>query len=396
VAIPTVFADFLLSADSSYINDPNKVAEAVSNRSFMWRRLLSGKTPKEYLQGGKSIQTFLQLDDQGSAHFYGIGDEESPTQPQTVTALESPWRFMRASYTYDDETVKLNTAGLGRTARHKQYFKFKQQLEGAMWIDMYKLMEAQLWAVPDGSEMESTTSGSQPQSIPVFVNEDTNGHPAGYTSDSVTTIQSVSRASKAQFRPQQVTYGSAGASGSDLTSRMSRTFRQVKFDGLPEKEHYGSKSTMPVCVATMLDGLMAFEDTMRAQQDLFVYVGRQDPAYPKPTIHGIPVEYVSELDTAAIFPTGTSEAYSTYDDPTTTVNFFGPRFFFLNLDDMCPIFHSEMYMEKHPALTPYRQPSRHTVYVDTYYNLFLKNSRTQGILYPDADITNYDNPPTTS
>jgi len=388
MSIPTVFADFLVAQDSSYLNTPGKMVEAITYRSSAWRRLLSGKSPRHYLQGGKSIKSFIQLDDQNSAHYYGIGDEESPSQPQTVSAWEASWRFMRASYTYDDETVKLNVAGLGRTARHKVYFNFKQQLEQAMWIDMFKLMERQLWAQQDATEMEGTTTGKQPYSLGVFNNEFTNGVPTGYGN----TIQGIDRSEKAQWRPQSLQY--TNNTTSTLLSNMSRMFRQLGYDGLPDMAHYSSKSTMPTVVWTQLDGVMMYEDNLRGGQDTYVYTGRQDPAYPNPTIHGVPVEYCALLDTAEIYPTGSSAALADYTDTGDSIA--GPRFHFSNLDDMCPVFHSEMYMEKHAPQNPYRQPSRHTVYVDTYYNVVLHNARTQGTVAPSANQTGYVTPPSTT
>ena len=390
MSIPTVFADFLLAEDSSYLNTPNKMVEALSYRKSAWRRLLSGKSPKHYLQGGKSIKSFIMLDDQNSAHFYGIGDEESPSQPQTVSAWEASWRFMRASYTYDDETVKLNVAGLGKTARHKVYFQFKQQLEQAMWIDQFKLMERALWATPSSDQMESTISGKQPQSFAVFNNEYTSGLPTGIPGTDYTTVQGINRTNKAQWRPQRLGYDTVDA----LLPAISRMFRQLGYDGLPDMEHFGSKSTMPAVVWTQLDGVMQYEDEMRQDQDTYVYTGRQDPAYPNPTIHGVPIEYASALDFQSIYPTGTAGAASTYDDGTSTNE--GPRYHFFNLDDACPVFHSDMYMEKHPPQNPYRQPSRHTVYVDSYYNVILHNSRTQGTVYPTFDNSGYATPPSTT
>ncbi len=392
MSIPTVFADFLLAEDSSYLKQRSGRG---GSRVLPFVRVAAssgGQASKDYLQGGKSIKSFLQLDDQNAAHFYAIGEEETPSQPQTVSDIELSWRFARGLYTYDDETVLLNTSGMGRTARHKEYFRFKRQLEKAAYIDKFKLMEAQLFAQPDGSEMESTTSGKQPQSIPVCVNEDTNSLPIGYSGDSVTTIEGIAPATKTQWQCQQLGYD---ITNNPLLGKMSRMFRQVKFDGLPDRPEYGNKSTMPAVVWTMLDGVQKYEDDMRGGQDTFVYVGRQDPAYPNPTIHGVPVEYAAVLDTAAIFPTDSGGAYSTYDSTAGTTN-AGPRYFFCNLDDMTPVIHSEMWMKKHPLQTPYRQPSRHTVYMDTYYNIVFHNRRTQGIVYPTADVTGYLSPPTTT
>lgn len=392
MSVSTVFADFLASNEASYINEAKGVVNAATERKFAWRRLLSGKTPKQYLQGGQKIKSFIQLDDAASAHFYSVGDSESPSQPQTVTTWSVDWRFLRDSMTWDDETVNLSTAGMGRNARHRELFNFKEQIEQAMWTSMINKMEAALWAQPDGSTMEAAvdSGGEVPYSIPVFINEDTNTIPLGFSNDSISTIQGINPSTKTNWKHQTETYteGSVNGANPNLLRAMSKMVRKVGFDDLPGKEEYSDKATMPSVVWASLNGVAEYEDSMRQTQDSFVYTGRQDPAYAKPTIHGIPVEYVSQLDTAAIFPTGTSGAYSTEDstDATSPDN-EGPRYFFVNCADLCPVFHTEMYMKKHPVLTPYNQPSRHTIYVDTYYNLTCKNRRTQGLVYPAADIT---------
>lgn len=389
MAIPAVFADFLLSTDSSYVNGAQDVLEGVTYNTFAWKRLLSGKDPKDVLQGGASIKSFIQLDDANSAHFYSIGEEETPSQPQTVTSWEVPWRFLRSPMTWDDETVKLNTSGMGRTARHKEYFNFKRQIEKACWIDKYKLMERALGSTPD-STMSSTTSGKVPQGLfGYLINEFANTLPTG-----ITSIQGIDPSSKTNWANQIAQYtggslnfttGITAAAAEVLLATLSKMARKVRFDGLPARPEFQDRSSMPSVVWTTLGGLLTVETCMRALQDSFVYMGRQDPTYPNPTIMGVPIEYVDALADSTIFDDGSS-GFAT----ETTADIIGPRYFFCNLQDITPVFHEEMFMKKHPPLTPYRQPSRHTIYVDTYYNLVCHNRRTQGIVGPiTSDATGY-------
>lgn len=387
MAVPTTFADFLLAEDSSYINSANRVTEAVTYRSWFWKRLMSGKSREDILQGGKSIKSFIQLDDQGSAHFYGIGDEESPNQPQTVTAWEMPWRFLRGDMSWDDETVKLNTAGLGRTARHKVYFDFKRQIEQACWIDKFKLMERAVMGTPS-SNHDSTTAGTDPMPIlGTFIadTDTTNTLPAG-----LTTIQGISPATKTNWKSQSETFPGGASLDPDtlnandqLLKALSKMAKKVRFDGLPAKQEFSDRATMPSVIVCSMRAHTLLEDLMRQTQDAFVYVGRQDPTYPKPTIFGVPVEWLDYLESATLFNDGSS-GFVTED--STSANIEGPRYFFCNLQDVTPVFHAEMYMEKHPVLTPYRQPSRHTIYVDTYYNIVGHNRRTQGCVGPAATV----------
>lgn len=370
----------MASTDSSVLGSPDHVINAATERSFSLRRLLSGKTKANYLQGGKSIKIFIQLKDVATAHFYEPDDTESPTQPQSMTVGELPWRYFRDHMAWNDETLVLHTAGLGRNARHRVYKDFKKQYEQAMWTSKLNKLEASLWATPDVL-MESLTSGKIPYSFPVFINELTNTVPTSFT-----TVEQISPTTEANWRNQLESYTESAIANSNLFKAMSKMRRKVAFDNLPTKGAFSDKATAPAVIWTSLNGITLYEDAMRATQDSFVWVGRQDPAYPKPTMHGIVVEYVSKLDTAAIFPTGSAGAYSTEMDTTGTTN-AGPRYFFANLQDMQLVLHAERYMYKHPILTPANQPSNHVMYVDTYFNLVCENRRTQGIVYPAADIT---------
>ena len=67
------------------------------------------------------------------------------------------------------------------TARFHQYKRLKRIKEQRMWTSTLNGMEAQLFAVPVVANMETNT-GTEPYSIPAFVNEETAGLFNNYTS----------------------------------------------------------------------------------------------------------------------------------------------------------------------------------------------------------------------
>jgi len=385
MAIPAIFADFLLSEEGAYINTPTKIKEAVSYRSSFLRRMLASKSADDILAGGDSIRSFIQLDDAGTAHMYGIGKEESPTQPQTVSELRAAYRYLRGDMTWDDNTLLLNTAGKAPSHRYRWLFDFKKQIQQACWIDKIKLVERNLWASPDGSEMESLTAGEQPYSLTCFNHEENSGGiPGGFTADSVTTLEGIAPATKTAWANQALGYDDSAATmtgANPMLKAMSKMARLCHYDGLPVKPQYGDSALSPTIVITSLEGINYLETVFRSSQDLFAYVGRQDPTSPKPTIWGVPVDWADWLTSAATYPAG-SNTYATQSAAT----YAGARFHFFQLEDISLKFHSERYFEPLPMQTPYRQPSRHTVYVDTYYNLVCTNRRTQGTVYPTASV----------
>jgi len=132
-----------------------------------------------------------------------------------------------------------------------------------------------------------------------------------------------------------------------------------------------------------LNGLTFLEDEMRRTQDTFVFGTRQDPSYPNPTIHGIPIDDIDYLDTAAVF--SDAGTYKTEGAHTEA----GPRALFMNLRDIHFVVHSDMFFHRHAPLTPHYNPTKHSIFVDTYCNIIAENRRSSGIVFPSATIAGF-------
>ena len=398
MTLSTAYQEYALSTDDSYLNQAGEVHEAVSLRDHSVRRLMEGKDPEKVIQNGKTIRNFIQLEQKGTTHFFGPGGRETPSDPQVVSRHETPWAFIRDDMTWDDESLDTHEGDTAQT-----FFDLKRFLEQKCWLDKINFIETEgLWGQPNSATME--TNNPKPkvrhmQSFPVLVNEENFGGvnatiPKGYVDNSVYTVQQLDARPTGDgtaWRCQQKQYseGPFGDEEDTLLSSLSWMSRKVRFRGLPlGKGAYSTKSTMPAVIWCSIDGITMLEESMRQSQDSFVYMGKQDPAYPNPTIHGIPVEDLEIWETAEIFPTGTGNTYSTEGTQSAAAN-GGPRFGFYNLADMYMVVHSDKFFYKHPVRTPYDSPTRHTIYVDTYCNLTSQNRRTSGMVFPDENIVGF-------
>jgi len=387
MSLPAAYEEYALATDDAYTN-AMQVREAVTERNFALRRMLEGKDDAKVLQNGKTIKNFLQLDDKSTAHFFGAGGTESPTDPQVVTDMSTPWAFIRDDITYDMETINLHE---GDTAQ--MFFNLKHQYEQKCMISKIRFLETTgLWGTPNEATMEATTPTNgvrHMQTIPVLVNELDDSLPDEVSTWS--TVQGIDSSVKTGWQNQRKAYdGNSTGANADLLKAISYMSRKVEFTGLPlGYGAYSDKRTMPAVVWSSLEGVMWLEHLMRATQDSFVYLGRQDPTYPNPTVRGIPVEDVDYMVSANIFPTGTSGAYSTEDDTTndaSSTHESGPRYLFMNLMDIYFVLHSDIFFYRHKPRTPYHNPSRTTIYIDTYANLTAEQRRTSGTVYPNAAV----------
>jgi len=381
MTIAAAFTDFFLAQDSTFVNDASKLKEAVSYRTTLLKRLLAHKTAKQMYGGGSDIRSRIQLLDNGQTHFWGIDDTESPSQPQVVSEIVSPWAFMRTPIVWDEPTILLNNSRVSGKERRIAMYDLKQQLNQQAVIDAGKFIEESIWAAPT-TAMETHVSGGPTYSLSCFVSEKANALPTGFT-----TVETINPATSTNWQNQIQSYtgSTAESSTGDLLYGLSRMSRLVHFEGLPLSGEMGQKETMPAAVYCSISGITLLEQAMRASQDAFVYVGRQDPTYPKPTIHGVPVEWLDILSTANYVPTGAADAYATEATTTSTTHFMGPRYTFLNFEDLNIFFHTDMFMHKHPPMSWPGQPTRKVVYCDTFLNLICTNRRTQGVVAPLVD-----------
>ena len=408
MTLSDAYGEFLLATDDYYesVHSGRKVIDAVSLQDYSLRRAFTGKDPKKVIQNGKTIKNFVQIKQKKTAHFFGAGGTEQTSDPQLVDPIETPWSFFRDDITWDEETFDFHEGDMAQ-----RFFDLREAQRQQCWQEKVRFLEEEaFWARADPATMETTSvkpSIQHTQPWNVLVNEENAGTanasiPESYAAASVFTVQRLDRRTSADgqaWRPLQKSYvggPQGGATLSTLLPALSDTARRCRFRGLPlGKGAYSDKSTMPAVVWCSFDGETMLEEEMRNRQDLFVYVGRQDPAFNGMTIYGIPVESLPILGTASIFPTGgasfaaSGTAFYSNERNTAGTTNAGPRFLLMNLRDMYVVVHSTKFFYMHKPLTPHNMPNRHTVFVDSYCNTTAESCRTSGIVFPGADITGY-------
>lgn len=354
--------------------------------------LLRGQQMADILQGGADIRDNITLGVTRLTHSYKIGDSETYQMPQPTTTWRVPWRYWLTYLAWTDQQVELNEGGGDLTHVFKrEWWKMQQE----MWTDYMNYMEETYWAVPNKSSMESV-DGQEQYSIPCFVNEHTNGLAAPGTANggTWTTVQNVdpTAAGKSTWVPTQQAYTqllsttNSASAVAGLVSAFDKAYDKCDFQAPPMKaEYFESNMAQPQgFIACSLQGKanarFAYRDANDRWQDFW------DP-FGQPTYGGRPFVYVKQLDTAAIFPTGSAAAYSTELDTAGTTN-AGPRYFGIMPKYLRSVFKNTRFMKDLGVMTDAKTPTTHARPFDNWGNLVCRSRARHFIIYPTADINN--------
>ena len=233
-----------------------------------------------------------------------------------------------------------------------------------------------------------TNTGTEPYSIPTFVNERASGLYDGFT-----TVQGIDPTSETKWVPQKQTYTSASVATTstpgeaNIISAFDDMYLDVKFVPPPtHQEYFENPALNAQFIACSKKGQTIYAQLLRASQDTFVTASRQDPSYMKPQFAGIDLEYVSELDTAAIYDQDDNDTFTTEG---ADAGFKGPRYYWINANYMKPVFHTTRYMYMHKTMVHPNQPFTTIVPVDCWYNLVCRSRQRQGIVSPIGNIYAY-------
>lgn len=384
----STFNDFMNSTGPAFLTSAEDlVNEAVKNK-YLLRRFLKGSDMARTIQGGQKIKDEIMFDEESTRQHYQPNETFTWQNPQVLSEWEVDWRFQVDHMSWSDQEIELNIGGgLGRTARHQAYKRVKRTKEMRLWTSFLNGMEDDLFGVSDYDEMEDS-GGKQPYSLPVFINEYTNGTPKGAdgTTWATDTVEGIDCSANAKWRNQAISYDNtdAGTSAADLFSAMDEMYHKVRFDQLPTKEEFSDGTSGAQFIACSLNGLKYYQKQLRSSQDTFVAAGRQDPSYISPKYAGIDLVYVSNLDTAALYTSGAATLQTETGD---TTNDTGPRYYWINGKYISPVFHTKRYMYRHPVMTHPNQPFTHVQPVDCWHNLICRSRQRQGIVFPSTDIT---------
>lgn len=372
------FSDFLLATNEHVVTAPDQILNDAQLNTYFIAECLRGRDASEIVKGGSKITERIQLTTNGSYRSYTPNETFNPTAVQTLTKIEAPWTFSKADFSFTDEEILLNDGS------DRDVFKeLKKSYTQAAITDMWNGMEAALWAVPDASLMEaaagaagSTGQPGEPLSIVAMVTGDqTNFHAPGFTN-----VQTVDPAGEDGWRNQFSDYaqGALDDEADGIFAAFDDMWLSVGFES-PESasEYFENDRLRKMKIVTDKNGRRVYSRLLRAANDRLRMA--QDPGYNDPTYEGIPVKWASSLDGQAV-----------WNDPDNNGTLIAstlalPRYLWLNLQYLYPIFHARRYMTMiGPIPGGPTQPFSHVTYYNTYWQLFMRSRKRQGYVGPAA------------
>lgn len=392
----SAFGDLMLFQGPAFLSGADDLVNLANKRTFTMTRFIQGKDIEEMIQGGSKIKDEVLFNAKSDYQHYKPNQSFDYSNPQVFTEWEVDWRFTTDNMQWTDHEIGLNSGEMSRKAKIHRFKNLKRKLEMNQLTNFLNKMDSECWAVPNSTKMEGG-SGTDPYSIPVFVNELSNasdpaaaatGKYATWTGNVMNLDPAFTGFAGGKWQNERASYSDvASASTSNLFQALSLMFYRLHYDRLPRRPELGEASTWPNFIATSLGGIIQYERLLRISQDFFL-AGRQDPAFPNPTFRGVPLVYIDDLDTALIFPTGAAGALASESNAGTWVggtNKAGPRYFVLTGQYFVMVVHSERWFWKKRVELP-RQPFNNVIVVDCWHNFLCRARNRQGIIYPTADI----------
>lgn len=382
--ITDLFADLAATSTNAYIDDPNKLINDATYHTYLLRHFLKGAPGVMSLQGGPQVAFQRLVDLPSLTVAYDDPLQEFDLQfPQFVRSGSYDWRFEATPMTWSDNEIALQVPrGLNSKERFVRLHGILESREQATATMMINYMEDSLYAPASTTTMRD---GKKPNSINVFISEQA----AGSRNDWSGTIGGIDPTDATQaWDNQRTTYdwidGDTAGSDKSLFQAFDKMWHLVKYQKMPKYPGHSEEETPHVnFITTSSWGERAYKRALRASNDYLAgAASRQDPSYMDPRFVGVPVLYISTLDTAAIYPDA-STGYVVEESADKN----GPRFDFIDNRCLQMIFHEDRYFKKIPTDRNARQPMANTVWYDTYRQFVATSRRKLGRVAPSADIS---------
>lgn len=393
------FNDFTLATTSVKVSGSESLVNDAQLNTYSFGALMGGDTGrKKMIQGGKTITENIVFQDNGTFRFTLPGETQTWVNPQKLVQSEYHWRFSLAHMAWTRQEVLLNDRIKygNEENRFLAFVDLRNEKEQLMWTAKWNGVEAQAWAEPDTGAMEAA-GGKQANSIPVFINEATNGlfNPGtggttwttvGGIDPTVTTQGQTAWVPQTRTYTQEITTEDHMYSPGNILAEMSALWRDVRFEQPPTMQAYFDDPRFNRhCIFTSKVGHTAAEIAVRMSNDRLVGgAGPQDWGYSDPAYRGIPIKWVSTLDTATLYEnSGTTDVVT---EGASTADNIGPRFYLINSQYLYPVFHDEMYFEKDEISRHHNDPDTFVCPVATWYNIICTSRQRQGMLSPSGDL----------
>ena len=389
-----VFADFAATTDDTYFDSPDKLINQATERSPLLGQFLKASGTAKIIKGGERMRFQTFFDEVNTAVDYGGPNPTlSISNPQIVTEGTADWRFTADHMAWTDHEIGLQVnTSMTREARYRRIRDLYAVKEQRLATSIIKHMESHLFATPD-TAMEGS-AGSTPFSIPVFIteNDDTGDGYKPLTSSGSWGSDVEGITPSAEWSNQVASYGTKSGGYTDaldateaqtLMAAFDEMMHLVQYNPLPMYDGQSEPLNKPQFIATSKQGRVDYMTSLRLLNDQLVgSTNRQDPSYLTPLYGGVPVIYANKLDTATLYQV--SSAGGAAATEATATGAIGPRFYWIDTDSLCKVFHDERYFSRKQPQPHPNQPFSHVMWVDCWHQLVCTERRKLGIVTPFA------------
>ena len=404
------FADFVAGTGPTYIDHPQQLLVQARKHRYPFSEACYGDA-KQMVRGGSSIRQAMIFKGNGTGEMYKPGAYHDWINPQLLQKAQTYFRYFMAHKTWVEQEIMLNDIiryGNER-ARFDQYVNIDNEKEAALWIEVWEKLDSLMFAQPDASTMEGENV-LNPMSYFAVNNEEDNGlwasEATGLTT-AWTTVFGLSPTSadvNGKWKPQRLGYASLGdANGattittSGLIPRLDELLGECSF-AMPRKhsEYWSDDGLRSQSIWTSKRGLTNYKTCLRNGNDHWI-AGPQDPSYPDPTMRGIPITRVQDLETAVVYSNAaaspdvfvTEGTYASgtakwYDDSDSVEHWAGPRYYVNNFNYFFPVFQDQRFFYKDKPSRHHNVPDTWVVPMAIWFNWFCVSRQHQGVLFPSA------------
>lgn len=391
------FLDFISGTGTARLTTADHPVHLATRHFYLWRRWW--KNNGMPVDGGQNLSFWFLPTDSGTFEEVLPGTPTTPTNPQVLQKGVANWRMTRAHSTYNDAEIILNDRiryGT-REAQFEQFVKIRDEKDTITKAAIGNGLELQLGAVPNKTKMEGDTQDTtSPYSVFAHVNESTNGlFGSGYTATTGVNanggawtvkeaIDPTASAMNGTMTPNRVGYSSEAQDNSaNIISGLDALWMQCQWEQPEKLDQYESDEKLNnQNIVTSIQGRRAYMTLLRGAQDRYI-AGPQDPAYPDPQFHGVPISRWDILETVAMYDSAAAgDSLKTEGSTVAGSQVAGPRFYMFNGNFLYPIAHRDrMYFKDQPLRHP-QIPDTYVQYWATWWQLVCKSYKHQGVLRP--------------
>jgi len=409
------FTTLMASTPIEFQSGPEEFVNDAISQNPLVGMFLRGRDLKDVCKCGPKLKDRIFLEYNSRFGKYAPGEAWDVANPQSHTYYERPWAMYGSYMSWTEQEIIFNNPETRtREGRKSLYKDVKAQKEQDVQTDIIEGMDDALLAVPDASLMESATiAGSDRRSIySLFsvVNEATNSQWGSWTGASAanafTTKYGLNPTdyTDAQgnysWAPKklQYSYSSLSDKAQGLGAKMEEMTWELDYraptgisTGFGSSKLLGEETNWGrYAILTGLTGLKAYRELLDNMGDKMRTQGPQNAAFRSNSgydFFGIPIDWSPKIDSLAMFePSPISSSDTT---PVTSANAgnAGPRFWFIDTDNLKLYMHKDKMLEKRPP----REPSGTVEFwwqpVLLWWQLFPRSIRRQGILYPGITVS---------